>query len=61
MEFFLCVIGMVIFIEGLPYAAFPDKMKTWIQTMLEVPSPTLRGFGLIMMLTGLLLVYAGKG
>lgn len=61
MEFFLCVIGMVIFIEGLPYAAFPEKMKTWIQTMLEIPSATLRGFGLIMMLTGLLLVYAGKG
>jgi len=61
MEFFLCVIGMVMFIEGFPYAAFPEKMKKWIKTMLEVPPSTLRGFGLVMMLTGLLLVYAGKG
>lgn len=61
MEFFLCVIGMVMFIEGFPYAAFPEKMKVWIKSILELPPGTLRGFGLVMMLTGLLLVYAGKG
>jgi len=61
MEFFLCVIGMVMFIEGLPYAAFPVKMKEWIKMVMEMPSATLRGFGLLMMLSGLLLVYAAKG
>ena len=27
MEFFFCVIGMVLVIEGLPYFGFPEKMK----------------------------------
>jgi uncharacterized protein YjeT (DUF2065 family) len=61
MEFFLCVIGMVMFLEGLPYAAFPNKMKFWVEKVLEMPAGTLRGFGLIMMLGGLLLVYAARG
>jgi uncharacterized protein YjeT (DUF2065 family) len=61
MAFFLCVIGMVMFIEGLPYAAFPVKMKEWIKMVMTMPSATLRGFGLLMMLSGLLLVYAAKG
>ncbi|MGE0082903.1 MAG: DUF2065 domain-containing protein [Desulfococcaceae bacterium] len=61
MEFFLCVIGMVIFVEVFPYAAFPVKMKEWIKTVMDMPAPTLRGFGLLMMMTGLLLVYAAKG
>ena len=61
MEFFLCVIGMVMFVEGFPYAAFPARMKEWIKTVMDMPAPTLRGFGLLMMMTGLLLVYAAKG
>ena len=28
MEFFLCVIGMVMIIEGFPYFTFPEKMKS---------------------------------
>lgn len=60
MEYFLCVIGMVMFIEGFPYAAFPDKLKLWTSKMLELSPATLRGLGLVLMLTGLLAVYAGK-
>lgn len=60
MEFFLCVIGMVMIIEGLPYFAFPEKMKTWIYKVLELPETTLRKFGFVLMLTGLLLVYFGR-
>jgi hypothetical protein len=60
MEFFLCVVGMVMFIEGFPYAAFPNKMKFWIEKILELPPRTLRGLGLVMMLAGLLVVYAGR-
>ena len=60
MDFFLCVVGMVIFIEGFPYAAFPDTMKSWMQKMLETPASNLRAIGLSMMLTGLCLLYWGK-
>jgi hypothetical protein len=60
MDYFLCVIGMVMIIEGLPYFAFPEKMKVWVQTVLELPHGTLRRFGLVLMLMGLFLVWAGK-
>jgi len=61
MEFFLSVLGMVLFVEGFPYAAFPKKMKQYIRKMMEVSPSALRGFGLILMLTGLLFVYLAKG
>ena len=60
MEFFLCVIGMVMIVEGLPYFAFPDKMKNWIHKVLEMPEGALRRLGLVLMLVGLSLVYLGK-
>ncbi len=61
MEFFLCVIGMVLFIEGFPYAAFPKAMKSAVRMVLEMRPAVLRGFGLLMMLCGILLVFIGKG
>lgn len=60
MKYFLCVIGMVMIIEGVPYFAFPEKMKTWIYKVLEMPVGTLRRFGFSLMLIGLLLVYFGR-
>jgi uncharacterized protein YjeT (DUF2065 family) len=61
MKFFLCVLGMVMIVEGLPYFAFPEKMKFWVQKVLEMPDSTLRKFGLVLMITGLWMVYMGKG
>ena len=60
MKFFICVIGMVMIIEGLPYFAFPEKMKIWIQKVLEIPEGALRKFGFFLMATGLLLIYMGR-
>ena len=60
MKFFLCVVGMVMFIEGLPYFAFPGKMKGWIIRVLELPDGALRRFGFVLMLLGLWLVYLGR-
>ena len=61
MKFFICVIGMVMIIEGIPYFIFPDKMKNWMEKMLEMPPATLRIVGFFLMLTGLGFVYWGKG
>jgi len=61
MEFFLCVIGMVMIVEGLPYFAFPEKMKFWVQKVLEMPDSALRKFGFVLMITGLWMIYLGKG
>ena len=60
MEFFLCVLGMVMIVEGLPYFAFPERMKFWLQKIVEMPDETLRKFGLIIMVIGLFIVYLGK-
>lgn len=60
MDFFLCVIGMVMVVEGIPYFVFPVKMKVWVEKVLEMPENTLRRFGLVLMVSGIFLVYLGK-
>ncbi len=60
MKYFLCVLGMVMIIEGLPYFAVPEKMKTWVKKIIELPDGILRKFGFVLMLFGLLLVYLGR-
>ncbi|MBW2093211.1 MAG: DUF2065 domain-containing protein [Deltaproteobacteria bacterium] len=59
-KYLLCVLGLVLIIEGLPYFAFAHKMKTWLRRFLEVPDTTLRVFGFLFMAMGLLLVYLGR-
>lgn len=60
MDYFLCVLGMVLFLEGLPYAAFPEKMKQWLVKLLETPTSSLRPMGLFFMIAGLFLVFLGR-
>lgn len=59
MKYFLCVIGMVMIIEGLPYFAFPEKMKAFIKKIAATPEGSLRRFGIVLMALGLALVYFG--
>lgn len=60
MNFFLCVIGMTMILEGLPYFAFPEKIKSIVLKVIEMPDNALRTIGFVLMLTGLGLVYLGK-
>ena len=60
MKFFLCVLGMVMIVEGLPYFAAPDKMKKWVQMVITTPESSLRRLGLVLMVLGLGLVYFGR-
>jgi len=59
-KFFLCVMGMVLVVEGLPYFAFPDKIKAYLMKIMDVPDRTLRILGLASILCGLGLVYFGR-
>jgi uncharacterized protein YjeT (DUF2065 family) len=59
MDFFLCVLGMVFIVEGIPYFTFPEKIKAYLLTVAEMPDTTLRFLGFAAILTGLLLVYIG--
>lgn len=60
MTYFLSVLGLVLVIEGLPYFAFPAKVKEWAISLQELPEKTLRIMGFISIAAGLLLVYLGR-
>lgn len=60
MEFFLCVVGVVMIIEGLPYFAFPERMKEVMRAVIEMPDGTLRMIGLSLMAAGLVIAYLGR-
>jgi uncharacterized protein YjeT (DUF2065 family) len=59
-KFFLCVLGMVLIIEGLPYFAFPEKIKGFLMKLRDMPDSGLRLWGLFATVTGLILVYFGR-
>ena len=61
MSDFLVAIGLVLVLEGLVYAAFPDLMKRMIFEVLTLPSNALRSGGLIAMLIGVVIVYLIRG
>jgi uncharacterized protein YjeT (DUF2065 family) len=52
---------MVMVLEGIPYFAFPDKMKSLLRKLPEIPDNTLRVYGIIAILAGLACVYFGTG
>ncbi|MBL0731415.1 MAG: DUF2065 domain-containing protein [Desulfosarcina sp.] len=60
MKFLLCLIGMVLIIEGLPYFAFPAKMKLWVAKILDMSDGALQRLGFVLIIMGLLSVYLGK-
>jgi uncharacterized protein YjeT (DUF2065 family) len=60
MKFFLCVLGMVMIVEGLPYFAAPEKMKYWVQKVVATPDSSLRRLGLVLMVIGLFMVFVGR-
>lgn len=57
MKFFFCVIGMVMIVEGLPYFAFPGKMKEMVRLITGLDDANLRRFGFVLMLAGFCIVY----
>jgi len=59
MKYFLCVLGMVFIIEGLPYFTFPDKIKKYLLMVHATPNNLLRILGFIAVIVGLALVWAG--
>jgi uncharacterized protein len=57
MKFLLCLIGLLLVVEGVPYFAFPDKMKKWMLMIQETPDNQLRGIGFLSMCIGIVIVY----
>ncbi len=60
MDYFLCVLGMVFILEGMPYFLFPEKLKIYMMKIVESPPGTLRFLGISSIITGLILLYFGR-
>lgn len=58
--YFFTVLGLICFFEGLPYFAFPNQIKAWLEKLLAMQSTQLRFIGGAMMVVGLLFVYWGR-
>jgi uncharacterized protein YjeT (DUF2065 family) len=59
-SYFLTIAGLICFLEGLPYFAFPNQLKSWLQKLISMPCVQLRLIGGSLMVGGLLLVYWGR-
>jgi uncharacterized protein YjeT (DUF2065 family) len=60
MKDFICALGMVFIIEGLPYFVFPEKLKIYLIKMTTIPDSILRFLGISAMIVGLILLYWGR-
>lgn len=57
LTFGLIGFALILIVEGLIYAIFPDKMKALLIYMVEVPVATLRSGGLIAAVAGFGLIW----
>ena len=61
MKILLVVLGVVLVFEGAPYFLSPESTKRVLREMLRMPGKSMRLMGLLLMFTGLFLVYLGTG
>ena len=45
MKLFLSALGLMLIFEGLPYFAFPERIKRWLRTVMGLPASQLRMLG----------------
>lgn len=60
LSFALIGFGLVLVVEGLIYALFPEGMKKILTRMLDIPASALRTGGLVAMVVGFGLLWAMK-
>ncbi len=57
MKILFCLLGLVLVVEGLPYFAFPAKMKKWMAIVMEMPDQQLRVMGFGAMILGVFIAF----
>jgi len=53
----LIVLGTLLVIEGIPYFAFPKKVKEWALVLQEIPDKSLRVTGIAAIVFGLMILF----
>lgn len=57
MKLFILLIGLILVLEGLPYAAAPEAMQDWLKKISETDPGHLRRVGLAAVVAGLVLCF----
>ena len=57
MKLLLLLVGMVLILEGLPYAAAPESMQEWLQKLSQLNPRHLRFIGILTVTSGLLICW----
>lgn len=57
MKLFILLIGLVLVLEGLPYAAAPEAMQDWLKKLSEIDPGQLRQMGLVALIVGLIICF----
>ena len=57
MKIVLTLIGLILVLEGLPYAASPEAMQRWLRQLTELSPGQLRGIGLVAMIAGFAVLF----
>jgi uncharacterized protein len=62
MDFRLIILalGIMLIFEGIPYFAFPEATKRFMNEVQQMPDKVLRIFGFIALVAGLLLIFLGS-
>ena len=60
MKLLMTLIGLVLVLEGLPYAASPEAMQRWLRQIVEMLPRQLRRVGLVAMAVGFVLCYLAQ-
>lgn len=61
MDDLIAALGLVMVIEGVLYALFPDAVKRMMAAAFAQPPATLRGFGLAVAAAGVIVVWLVRG
>ncbi|MGI9351846.1 MAG: DUF2065 domain-containing protein [Rhizobiaceae bacterium] len=61
MDDLIVAIGLVLVLEGLIYALFPQGMRNMVEEMAKLPDSTLRALGVVALCLGVLVVWIVRG
>lgn len=61
MSDFIVALGLVFFIEGVVFSAFPGTSKRAMASALESPDSSLRAVGIVSAVIGILLIWLIRG
>ncbi|MDA8160834.1 MAG: DUF2065 domain-containing protein [Desulfobacteraceae bacterium] len=60
MKLLVSLFGLVLVLEGLPYAVFPEAMRAWLVQMAALPARLMRVVGALALAGGLILCYLAQ-